>query len=61
MSDFTQVFRDQFNGTSPERNVWNTLCSGNRSWRNQVADDQITQEDVADRLQTGLSQWEFWH
>jgi beta-glucanase (GH16 family) len=31
------------------------------SWRNQVADRQITLEDVAERLQAGLGQWDFWH
>ncbi len=28
MSDFTQVFRDDFSGTSLDRDVWNTLYSG---------------------------------
>jgi beta-glucanase (GH16 family) len=31
------------------------------SWRNQVASGQITLEDVAARLQSGLGQWDFWH
>ena len=31
------------------------------SWRNQVGSGQITLEDVAERLQAGLGQWEFWH
>jgi beta-glucanase (GH16 family) len=30
------------------------------SWRNQVADGQISLEDVASRLQAGLGQEEFW-
>lgn len=31
------------------------------SWRNQVADGQITLEDVAARIRAGEGQWEFWN
>jgi hypothetical protein len=31
------------------------------SWRNQVADGQITLEDVADRIRAGEGQWDFWN